>query len=64
MRNNDLLKYAGLATQLIATLGVAIFIGFKSDNYLHWKFPLLTITLPLIALISLFYKIYKDSNNI
>lgn len=55
------MKYAGMATQFIATLGVAIFIGFKADKYIAWKFPLLTILLPLLMLVSMFYKIFKDS---
>ena len=61
MRNNELLKYGGLATQIIVTLGVTIFIGIKLDKYLNIKFPIATITLPLLVLVSLFWKIYKDS---
>ena len=62
MRNQELLKYAGLASQLFATLGVAFFIGFKLDKKLHLRFPIFTITLPLAALISLLYKVYLDSS--
>lgn len=62
MRNNELLKYGGLATQIIVTLGVTIFIGIKLDKYLNIKFPITTITLPLLVLVSLFWKIYKDSS--
>lgn len=62
MRNHELLKYAGLAAQLFATLGVAFFIGFKLDKKLHLRFPILTISLPLAALISLLYKVYLDSS--
>jgi len=62
MLNKDLLKYAGLATQFLATLGVALFLGFKADRKLGWKFPVLTITLPLAALIASFYRIYTDSS--
>ena len=62
MRNNELLKYGGLATQIIVTLGVTIFIGIKLDKNLNIKFPIATITLPLLVLVSLFWKIYKDSS--
>ena len=62
MHNNEFLKYAGMATQFIVTLGVAIFIGFKVDQWIGWRFPLLTILLPLAAIISLLYKIYIESN--
>lgn len=56
------MKYAGMATQFLATLGVAIFLGFKADQFLSWKFPLFTITLPFIAIVSLLYKVYLDSS--
>lgn len=62
MRNNELLKYAGLATQIIVTLGVAIFIGIKLDKLTHIKFPIATIILPIVVLVSLFWKIYKESS--
>ena len=62
MRNNEFMKYAGMATQFIVTLGVAIFIGYKVDHWIGWRFPLLTILLPLTAIISLLYKIYLESN--
>jgi len=62
MRNNELLKYGGLATQIIVTLGVTIFIGIKIDKLTHLKFPIATILLPLLVLISIFWKIYKDSS--
>ena len=56
------MKYAGMATQFIATLGVAIFIGYKLDHWIDWSFPWLTILLPLAAIISALYKIYIDSS--
>lgn len=62
MRNNELLKYGGLATQIIVTLGVTIFIGIKIDKLTHLKFPIATILLPLLVLIIIFWKIYKDSS--
>jgi uncharacterized membrane protein YhiD involved in acid resistance len=56
------MKYAGMATQFIVTLGVAIFIGYQVDQWIGWRFPLLTSLLPLAAIISLLYKIYIESN--
>ena len=61
MRNKDLLKYAGLASQLFAMLGVAFFIGYWADRKIGWKFPVIMILLPIIALISIFWKIYLDA---
>jgi len=62
MRNHELLKYGGLATQIIVTLGVTIFIGIKIDKLTNLKFPLATISLPLLVLIGIFWKVYKDSS--
>jgi uncharacterized membrane protein len=62
MRNHELLKYGGLATQIIVTLGVTIFVGIKIDKLTNLKFPIATISLPLLVLISIFWKVYKDSS--
>ena len=62
MRNHEFLKYGGLATQIIVTLGVTIFIGIKIDKLTNLKFPIATISLPLLVLISIFWKVYKDSS--
>lgn len=61
MRNHELLKYGGLATQIIVTLGVTIFIGIKIDKQTNLKFPIATILFPLLVLIGIFWKVYKDS---
>jgi hypothetical protein len=62
MRNHELLKYGGLATQIIVTLGVTIFIGIKIDKLTNLIFPIATISLPLLVLIGIFWKVYKDSS--
>ncbi|MBL7765088.1 MAG: AtpZ/AtpI family protein [Chitinophagaceae bacterium] len=50
-----------MATQFMATLGVAFFIGYHADRYFHLRLPIFTITLPLAALMSVLWKIYQDS---
>jgi hypothetical protein len=61
MRNNEMMKYAGMATQFLATLGVAFFIGIKLDNFFEFKLPILTICIPLIMLMALLWKIVRDT---
>lgn len=61
MPDKNLLKYAGLATQIIAALGVAFFIGYKIDRVIGWRMPWLMLLLPLLALIGLFWNIYRDT---
>lgn len=63
MRNPEYFKYIGLATQLLATLGVAFFIGYQVDHFFHWKYPVLLIILPLAVLILTLWKIVKDTSN-
>ena len=60
--NRNWMKYAGMAFQMIATLGVAFFIGYKLDEYLGSK-PICLLLLPLLALGGVFYQILKDTNN-
>ncbi|MFM8710450.1 MAG: hypothetical protein ACKOC7_04150 [Sphingomonadales bacterium] len=56
----DLLRYAGLATQLLVYLSLAVFAGLKADRWLRC-FPLLTALLPLLVLTAVFYKLFKET---
>ncbi|MEJ7737379.1 MAG: AtpZ/AtpI family protein [Chitinophagaceae bacterium] len=60
--NRELWKYAGLATQLFVSLGLAVFIGLKLDKWLHISFPVLVWVLPLLIIVSLIYKLIKETN--
>ena len=60
--NSDLLKYAGLATQLFVALGLAVFFGLKLDKWLNIPFPLLVWAIPLLVIVSLIYKLIKETN--
>ena len=56
------MKYAGLATQMMVMLLLAVWAGHKLDNYLHWKVPLCTILFPLIALVVSLLGIIREFN--
>ncbi len=56
------LRYAGLATQLLAYLALAVFGGIKADRWLHC-FPLLTALLPLLVLGAVFYQLFKETGS-
>jgi hypothetical protein len=58
----DVLRYAGLATQLLVYLSLAVFGGLKADRWLHC-FPLLTALLPLIVRGVVFYKLFKETGS-
>ena len=61
--NRDLFRYAGLATQFMLAIGLAVYTGFKADQKLHWKFPVGTVFFPLLMLVALFIKIFRDTNH-
>ena len=58
--NRDVLRYAGLGTQLLVAIGLAVFAGLKVDKWLHTS-PLLACILPLLTLIGIFYKLMKET---
>ena len=59
--NNDLLRYAGLGTQLLVSIGIAVFIGLKADQWLH-TLPLFSCVLPLLVLGASFYKLMRQTD--
>ena len=62
-RNSALLRYAGIGTQMLVLLGLAVWGGLKLDERLHFR-ALFVIILPALALIiSLVQLIRSVSNN-
>jgi F0F1-type ATP synthase assembly protein I len=57
----DLLRYAGLGSQLLAGIGIAVFIGLKADQWLHTS-PLFASVLPLLTLTGMFYKLARETS--
>ena len=60
--SNDLMRYAGLAGQIFVSLGIAVFLGYKSDDWLNTPIPLLVWLLPLLVLSVMIYKLIKDTS--
>ena len=59
--NKELLRYAGLGTQLLVAIGLALFAALKLDKWLHTS-PLFTVALPLIVLTGIFYKLVRETS--
>jgi hypothetical protein len=59
--NSLLLKYAGFAMQMALALGLAVFIGIKTDGWLNFKFPLAVWIFPLIIITAVIIKTIKDT---
>lgn len=60
---NDLLRYAGLGGQILVSLGIAVFAGYKADGWLKLSFPLLVWLLPLLVVSAIIYKLIKETSN-
>jgi len=57
-----LIRYAGLGTQMLVAIGIAVFAGLKADQWLHSS-PLFSCALPLLVLFALFYKILRQTGS-
>jgi hypothetical protein len=59
---NAVLKYPGLATQLLVLLGLAVWGGLKLDDRLQFK-ALFVIILPVIALVVSLLQLIRSLGN-
>ena len=60
--NSLLLKYAGLTMQMLVGLALAVYVGLKLDEWLHFKTPLLVWILPLLVIVAMIYQVIKDTS--
>lgn len=52
-------QYAGLASEMLALLGLAVFTGYKIDSWLSWRLPIFLIVFPLVALGVFLWRLIK-----
>ena len=57
-----MLRYAGLGTQMLLSIGIAVFIGLKVDKWLS-TLCLLACLLPLLNLAAIFLTMRQTGNN-
>lgn len=57
--NTGWLRYAGLASEMMAMLGGATFLGYKADQWLEWDFPVCLIIFPFLALAVILWRLIK-----
>ena len=60
--NKILLRYAGMGAQILAMIGIALFIGLKLDAWISTPFPILVWLLPLLVIIGMIIKTIKDTS--
>ena len=59
-RRRDLIRYAGLSTQVVVSIGVSVFLGMKADKGLKLSFPILSWALPLLVIVVLLVNLIKS----
>lgn len=53
------LQYAGMASEMMAMLGLAVFAGYKVDQWCHLRLPVFLIIFPLGALALFLWRLIK-----
>jgi hypothetical protein len=61
-RRGDLIRYAGLSTQVVVSIGVSVFLGMKADKGLKLSFPILSWALPLLVIVVLLVNLIKSGS--
>lgn len=59
--NKDLMKYASLTFQFLLAIGLGVYLGFKTDEWLKISFPLLVWLFPLVIIVGTIIKIITDT---
>jgi hypothetical protein len=59
---NLFLKYSSLGFQLLATIGVFGWLGFKIDQYFSFNFPLFLLLFIFASFGGMIYRIYRSIN--
>lgn len=59
-RRRELLRYAGLSSEVVASVGVSVFLGIKADKWLKLSFPILSLVLPLLVIVVLLVNLIRQ----
>lgn len=60
--HGDLLRYAGLTTQIFLGIGLSLFAGIKADKWLGTSFALFAWALPLLVIVALIVKLIIETS--
>ncbi len=56
---NSYLKYSGLAIQMLVTIGIMAFLGYKIDTWIGITFPAFLLTFTFVAFGGMIYQLHK-----
>jgi preprotein translocase subunit Sss1 len=57
---HDYIRYSGLGIQMLATIGIFLWIGMQIDRKLSWEFPVFTIIFVLIGIVGSIISLIKN----
>ncbi|MCE7864940.1 MAG: AtpZ/AtpI family protein [Bacteroidetes bacterium CHB5] len=60
--NNSFAKYSGLGLQMLVTIGVGAWLGYKLDQYLELKFPVFLLMFVFLLFGGVMYQLYRMLN--
>ena len=60
--SSNYLRYTGLALQLLITIAVCGWIGYKADQYFGNKYPILMLLLGFLGFGGSMYQVYRSIN--
>jgi len=56
---DEFIRYSSLAFEMIAIMGLAVFVGFKIDHWLNLSFPAFTLAFMILSVIGAIYHAIK-----
>lgn len=59
---NNFARYSAISFQMLATIGLFAFAGYKIDEYRHSKTPFFTAILSLAGVVISLYQVVKQLN--
>lgn len=59
-RRRELLRYAGLSSEVVASVGVSVYLGIKLDKWLKLSFPIFSCALPLLVIVVLLINLIRS----
>ena len=59
---NNYIKYSGLGLQLLLTIGVAGWLGYRLDKFLNLIFPVFMLVFGFSAFGGMLYLLYRSIN--
>jgi len=62
-RRRELVRWAGLSTEVVASVGVSVYLGVKADKWLKLSFPILSWALPLLVIVVLLVNLIRSGSN-